>query len=933
MRINYTEVITLAAILFVAPVLAQNTGASDMKEDISKRDHFTKHYILPNGNYQAVISGGPVHYENSNGQLLDIEQRIVPTAGAYSFENKTNLFATQFPQNISENGVRVGTAESFVSFGSNASIQALNSNGDLLTLLEIAKTNEAEVADNVIIYDVFENASSEYIIGNGELKNNIILEELPQNIPSQTEYLTFTETLNLPIGWKLIGEGEELNSKSIIGTGIGIFNENNELVYQIPVPDVYEKMQPENAIHADGNWRATYQIAEISAGVYELSTLVPMSWLADQGRQFPVVIDPTINVAGSLGGWQNSASSYNDATFYVFTASNYSSTTYRGWTKWNISSIPTGSIVLNSEVQMYCNGGVAGVDTINVNDVSGSYGNYGAYSSSAYSDFADGNYIQFVTNSTGQNYGYYDLGTTCDGDIEDEIGNTWFQLAFTMASGTSNWKRFTATSSYLRVEYVQCSGQLGGSVTTSSLNNFGHHVDCFGDTTASITAVGSGGSNYTYTWSGPNGFSSTSGTISNVGAGQYAVTIYSGTICPAYVDTMMLSPEQLFINDSTSSYSGYTVSCFDESDGEIYLSPTGSTGTFAYSWTGPSSFTSTSQNLTALEKGKYYVTLTEGNASCSIEDSVNMLSPGLLEINVIDQSDTYCEFDENGSAEVNAVGGVQAYTYAWDNGESSAIAVMLPAGVRTVTATDANGCESDRNIEIGFEFAAPNVDLGGADTGYCKDGNVILNPGGGFASYLWSDGSTGQLLQVNGLGTYSVTCTTIGGCEGEDAINVIEEYDLPEPDLGSNINSPTSPVILSPGVYVSYVWSTGSLDSAITVSAPGPYSVTVVDDKACKGSDEINVKFWTVGFNDNMNVEELRLYPNPTSNVVNIEGLILGENLTLNLLNAQGQIVRQKPVINTGNISIIDVSDLPKGVYFIELNDNSVNWKGSFIKN
>jgi hypothetical protein len=328
----------------------------------------------------------------------------------------------------------------------------------------------------------------------------------------------------------------------------------------------------------------------------------------------------------------------------------------------------------------------------------------------------------------------------------------------------------------------------------------------------------------------------------------------------------------------------------------------------------------------------YYVTLTEGNASCSIVDSVNMLSPGLLEINVIEIDDAYCEFDENGSAEVNAVGGVQAYTYLWDNGETTATPVMLPAGVRTVTATDANGCESDVNVEIGFEFAAPNVQLGGPDTGYCAGGNVLLNPGGGFASYLWSDGSTGQLLQVSGLGTYSVTCTTIGGCEGEDAINVSEEYDLPEPDLGGNINAPTSPVIITPGIYESYVWNTGSLDSAITVSAAGTYSVTITDDKACKGSDEINVKFWTVGIDEELNTQQVKLYPNPASDIINIEGEF-EDNSTLNLTNAQGQLVRQMVISNSSNKSILSVADLPSGVYFIELNDNEANWKGSFIKN
>jgi hypothetical protein len=931
MKRRITQSLSVVFALTTLTGVAQVNSSTDLTEDVTKRDFFTKHYEISDGKYQAVISGGPVHYM-SNGSYLDINTGIIAGQNGAYFENKTNLIQSVFPKELGQQGIKVGDGEAFVTFGKNSRIEALSANGDILSVIETSVETEIEVLGNRASYTLFANGTSEYLVGNGELKNNLILTSLPSNIPTQSEFVTFTESLTLPTGWKLIGEGEEINSERIIGSGIGIFNEENELVYQIPVPDVYEEMQPENAIYADGNWRASYKVTPLANDQFELATLVPTSWLLEQGRQFPVVIDPTITVAGSFGGWQNSSSSYNDATFYVFTANNYSSTTYRAWTKWNISSIPTGSIVLNSELLMYCNGGVAGVDTINVNDVTGTYGNYGSYNSSAYADFANGNYIQFVTNGVGQNYGYYDLGSTCDGDIEDEIGNTWFQLAFTMAPGTSNWKRFTATSSNLRIEYVQCSGQLGGSVTTSGLNSFGHHVDCFGDTTASITAVGSGGSNYTYTWSGPNGFTSTAGTISDVGAGQYSVTIYSGTICPAYVDTTILSPEQLFINDSTSNYSGFDVSCFDGSDGEIYLSPTGSSGAYTYAWNGPSSFTSTSQNITGLERGMYYVTLTEGNASCTTVDSVNMTSPLLLELILDNKTEAYCEFDENGTAEVHGVGGVQAYSYSWDNGETTAEAIALPAGLRTVTITDANGCSNDMDVEIGFEFFAPDVDLGNADTGYCEGGSMILNAGGGYQAYLWSDGSTGQLLQVTGLGTYSVTCTTFGGCEGEDAINVIEEYALPEPDLGSNINAPTSPVVITPGIYDAYVWNTGSLDSAITVSIAGDYSVTVTDIHGCKGEDEVNVKFWTTGM-DEMTNAGISIYPNPASDVLYISGNSGIELNKVEVINAQGQLVLIQNLKNQGPLTELNVGALPQGVYVLRFEDDTQHWSTSFVKN
>ena len=113
--------------------------------------------------------------------------------------------------------------------------------------------------------------------------------------------------------------------------------------------------------------------------------------------------------------------------------------------------------------------------------------------------------------------------------------------------------------------------------------------------------------------------------------------------------------------------------------------------------------------------------------------------------------------------------------------------------------------------------------------------------------------------------------TSFAGCEGSTSINVSEVYDLPEPDLGPNVNAPTSPVILDPGIYVAYVWNTGSLDSVISVSIAGTYSVTVTDNHSCQGTDEVKVKFWTTGV-DELNNGSFSLFPNPSSTEVRIIG-------------------------------------------------------------
>jgi len=51
-------------------------------------------------------------------------------------------------------------------------------------------------------------------------------------------------------------------------------------------------------------------------------------------------------------------------------------------------------------------------------------------------------------------------------------------------------------------------------------------------------------------------------------------------------------------------------------------------------------------------------------------------------------SDVVCNGESNGSASVTPVGGNGGNTFLWDNGETTATATMLDAGVHTVTVTD-----------------------------------------------------------------------------------------------------------------------------------------------------------------------------------------------------------------------------------------------------
>ncbi|MGI6321513.1 MAG: hypothetical protein ACOXZK_11335 [Bacteroidales bacterium] len=66
------------------------------KEDISKRDAYSKHYINDDGSYTALIGSGPIHYEK-NGRFEDIDTELLPNNDpVFVYANKTNIFESYF---------------------------------------------------------------------------------------------------------------------------------------------------------------------------------------------------------------------------------------------------------------------------------------------------------------------------------------------------------------------------------------------------------------------------------------------------------------------------------------------------------------------------------------------------------------------------------------------------------------------------------------------------------------------------------------------------------------------------------------------------------------------------------------------------------------------------------------------------------------------
>lgn len=267
---------------------------------------------------------------------------------------------------------------------------------------------------------------------------------------------------------------------------------------------------------------------------------------------------------------------------------------------------------------------------------------------------------------------------------------------------------------------------------------------------------------------------------------------------------------------------GDTLVCYGE---EVTLSPGG--GYNGYIWQDGSQ----DSIYIASQSGLYWVTVIDF-MGCTNSDSV--IVDYLPEVQPDLGNDTLlCEIDE-----LQLDAGSDWVNYVWFDGTTGQTNTVNSPGFYWVTVEDIHGCFGTDTIEVSLSPAVV-VSLGG-DTTVCSGDNYILNPGQGFTSYLWNNGSNSPTFPVTTPGTYWVSVTDLNGCSGSDTVSV-DINPSPTVDLGSDTVICTgSSLLLEPGPqYSSYLWQDNSTLPLYTVINTGIYSVTVTNIFDCPATDEI----------------------------------------------------------------------------------------------
>ncbi len=229
---------------------------------------------------------------------------------------------------------------------------------------------------------------------------------------------------------------------------------------------------------------------------------------------------------------------------------------------------------------------------------------------------------------------------------------------------------------------------------------------CYGGT-ATVTLNTSGGTapiSFTL-----NGVKNSSGVFNGVLAGNSLIyNITDSNQCGPLTGTIdVIQPPAIILNAIPAN-----VTCKGAANGSINLTVTNGKAPFTYVWTGPGSFSATSEDLSGLSGGTYNVTVTDANGctkttSTTVEESSALLSlttiPKMATKSVsINGSNTLGT--TGGSIDLTVSGGTAPFTYSWSgqNGFTASTEDLtdLSGGIYTVTVSDAFGCSTTASTEV-----------------------------------------------------------------------------------------------------------------------------------------------------------------------------------------------------------------------------------------
>lgn len=335
--------------------------------------------------------------------------------------------------------------------------------------------------------------------------------------------------------------------------------------------------------------------------------------------------------------------------------------------------------------------------------------------------------------------------------------------------------------------------------------------------------------------------------FTNVGAGNYTITITDANGCSATSAFAVSNPASPLITNVTLN----NVLCFGGNNATATVTATGGVGALSYTLM-PNNITNLTGIFLNLTAGVYTVNVSDAS-NCTASSLITITQPNALAIGSVVTTNILCAGAADGNVTVTTVGGTGTVDFTILPGNitnQTGYFNNLAAGIYTMTCTDANGCTVSTTFSItvppALTIGVPSVNNVLCYNG--NDGNVSVTASGGTGNISYTllpvnlTNNTGYFNSL-ATGNYTIVATDANGC----TVSTIFTITQPPPTQLVNYTTITPSCI--PGndgsitVNVSgglppYQYSINGgapqLSNTFTNLAAGTYTILVADVNDCK---------------------------------------------------------------------------------------------------
>ncbi|MCB0754337.1 MAG: hypothetical protein KDB98_02005 [Flavobacteriales bacterium] len=873
------------------------------KENVELRSASAKHFFNEDGTSTAVVGAGDMHYLE-DGVWKSILPYILPNDNpqfsSHRYASKYNQHKTYFPEVPGAGIVTTLEDGAFLDWGM-PTLVWLDGQGQIISELSSNTNSFGTPNENKLRYEnIYPNVNAEIVNSSRTKKLNYILqnESVVSSRPSNAVYLAFKENITTPNSWSL-AQGQRAGFGESHGQLV-FTNQQGKEILVVHTPVFHDRLSQgectdpnfdDSAPNPDQYLEGNYLVHRNGRSSFDVFTMVPVNWLANPARKYPLTIDPTTDFypgftwptytayrSGNSGSWACNTGAYGNRTYpnsdisygWVDTTFPTSNPYLDGYASFNLASIPDNACLYGVTYYWYRYGGRTCGDAINLK--------LGMVSS----NINLGN--EPNCNTTGQtirnNNGYYN-GTGKNGTgWQSQTGNLPnLAAALPVDQITIGWAYDGGDDCCTSFLGIPCTGDDGDyhnvygwespsqkpyarityeTQSTAPTSVSGSTTICPGGSTTLTAQGGTLGTSSNYQW-----YANGCGSGSVLGTGQSLVVSPSSTTtyyvrrtgpCNTTSCTSVTVTVLPAFNPGSITGGGGSA-CSPADPGTMTVSPSGGTGSYTYQW--------------------YYVNGTSCPSSVGGTAITGATSASYNPPSGLTTTRTY-------QVQVNPAGSPDCGSAVWSN--NCVTFTVNPLPVASATNNSPSICNNgSTNISLtsnlsgtGFTYTASgsNGNIGGYSNG---SGNSI-------SQTLTNSGTT------PGTVTYTITPTvTATGCSGSPITQTVTVNPVPNvtanPSISTICSGQQSNVALTSSVAgATFSWTANSGNAQVGGYGSGngtTISQTLTNSGSVQGTVTYTITPSANGCPGTQSTATVNVNPLPQGEIVGSTTVCSGQNTTL----------------------------------------------------